>query len=216
MCSLHNRFGRNHHARCALKPKLPELRAELSKEYCPHSPGRIHHEPTSPVSALTARFDPSPVMTRSGWTSSGQRLLDLYVLIGITLWWTLHGTNAQIKCYFCMYAPVSRNFSCLMPMDSTEGIQVVECPDYSFCSIRSYFRNGQVVEFTRTCEVETSSRIDQCFITSSSSECQKFCKTDLCNTGDGKVGGGSIALTPTGRLVALLAVVGTLLADWCK
>lgn len=76
--------------------------------------------------------------------------------------------------------------------------------------------NGQVVEFTRTCEVETSSRIDQCFITSSSSECQKFCKTDLCNTGDGKVGGGSIALTPTGRLVALLAVVGTLLADWCK
>ena len=58
MCSVHNRFGRDHCVRCALRPKLPELRVELSKECCPDAPGRIHREPTSPVSTLTARFDP--------------------------------------------------------------------------------------------------------------------------------------------------------------
>ena len=58
MCSVHNRFGRDHCVRCALKPKLPEFRVELSKECCPDAPGRIHREPTSPVSTLTARFDP--------------------------------------------------------------------------------------------------------------------------------------------------------------
>ena len=51
MCSLHNRLGRDHYARCALRPKL---------RCGPNSPKntlRIHREPTSPVSALTARFD---------------------------------------------------------------------------------------------------------------------------------------------------------------
>ena len=58
MSSVHNRFGRDHCVRCALRPKLPELRVELSKECCPDAPGRIHREPTSPVSTMTARFDP--------------------------------------------------------------------------------------------------------------------------------------------------------------
>ena len=32
--------------------------AGRTKEGCPNSPDRIHREPTSPVSTLTARFDP--------------------------------------------------------------------------------------------------------------------------------------------------------------
>ena len=58
MRTLHNCLGRDHYAHCAVRPKLPELWAELSKECCPNSPGRIHLEPISPVSALTAHFDP--------------------------------------------------------------------------------------------------------------------------------------------------------------
>ena len=58
MCSLRNRLCQNYYARCALRPKWPELWAELSKKLCLNTPGRIHREPTLPVSALTARFDP--------------------------------------------------------------------------------------------------------------------------------------------------------------
>ena len=49
MCSVHNHFGRDHYA---LRPMSPELCAEVSKECCPNSPGRIHYAPTSPVSEL--------------------------------------------------------------------------------------------------------------------------------------------------------------------
>ena len=57
-CSVHKHLGRDHYALCAVRPKLPELPSELSKECCPNSPGPIHRGPTSPVSALTARLDP--------------------------------------------------------------------------------------------------------------------------------------------------------------
>ena len=55
MCSRHNRLGLDHYARCALRPKFPELRAELSNKYRSDSPCRIRREPTSPVSMLIAR-----------------------------------------------------------------------------------------------------------------------------------------------------------------
>ncbi|KAI0222502.1 hypothetical protein LSAT2_026262 [Lamellibrachia satsuma] len=38
MCSVHNRLGRDHYARCAMRPKPPASRAEVSKECCPNSP----------------------------------------------------------------------------------------------------------------------------------------------------------------------------------
>ena len=41
-----------------MRSKSPELRAEVSKECCPNSPGRNHRVLTSPVSTLTARLDP--------------------------------------------------------------------------------------------------------------------------------------------------------------
>ena len=75
--------------------------------------------------------------------------------------------------------------------------------------------NNQVTEFSRSCELETTSRVNQCFDVAGTSECQEFCKTDLCNTGDGIVG-GSNSLEAAGRLVALLTVAGMLLVDWRK
>ena len=59
MCLVHNRLGQNHYACCALRLKSPELRAEISREVSPNSPGQIHRGLTSPVSTLTARFNPS-------------------------------------------------------------------------------------------------------------------------------------------------------------
>ena len=50
VCSAHKRLGRDHYARCALRPKTPVF---VSKERCPNSRGRIHREPTSPVLVLT-------------------------------------------------------------------------------------------------------------------------------------------------------------------
>ena len=34
MCLVHNHLGRDHYARCAMKPKSSELWAEVSKECC--------------------------------------------------------------------------------------------------------------------------------------------------------------------------------------
>ena len=45
MCSVHNHLGRDHYARCALRPKSQKDAV------------RIHCVPTSPVSSLTARID---------------------------------------------------------------------------------------------------------------------------------------------------------------
>ena len=44
--SSHKRLGRDHYARCALRPKSPVF---VSKERCSNSRGRIHRERTSPV-----------------------------------------------------------------------------------------------------------------------------------------------------------------------
>ena len=72
-----------------------------------------------------------------------------------------------------------------------------------------------MTEFSRSCEIETASRVSNCFDVANTSECQKFCKTDLCNTGNGVVG-GSTSLEAADRLVALLTFAGMLLVDWRK
>ena len=55
MYSVHNRLGRDN---CVRSETEVTRVAGRTKEGCPNSPGRIHREPTSRVSALTARFDP--------------------------------------------------------------------------------------------------------------------------------------------------------------
>ena len=53
--SIHNCLGQDHYAHCS---QAKVTRVTVSKERCPNSLGLIHCRPTSPVSVLTARFNP--------------------------------------------------------------------------------------------------------------------------------------------------------------